>query len=117
MTDLSTEIYRHDSFALSQCDTRELYTLRFGSEELSFKLCDLIAFKKKIFAIDLKLLFEIEHADIEILYLAHLDRHILLSIEDILNLRELLSGTFTLLHLNSLIHRALYNPFEGHLSA
>jgi hypothetical protein len=109
------EVYRHRDLVLSQCDANELFSIELNGQLVEFRLCDLVSFKKKLFSIDLTKLFNTESADIEIIYLSHLDAHIILSIDDILGLRELLSGGFTLLQLNSVIHRALYDPFAGQL--
>ena len=107
------ELFRHKSLVMDQCDATELFTMNFGSEMIQFKLCDLISFRKKIFSIELAHLFDANFADLEIIYLAHIDRHILLSLEDVLDIRELLSGTFAVMQINSQVHRRLFNPFVG----
>jgi hypothetical protein len=50
--------------------------------------------------------------DIEILYLSHQHPILVLSIYEILELREVLSGTFTMLELNSLIHKSIHRKFS-----
>jgi hypothetical protein len=112
----SEEVFRHKSLAVNQCDVSEMFTLTLGTQQLIFKLCDLISFKKKIFDIDLVLLFDAYHRDMDIIYLPHIDRHLILSLEEILNLRELLSGTFAMLQINSQVQRSLYNPFAGNIA-
>ena len=112
----ASEVYSYQNLSLSQYDQRELFAIEWNGISLEFKLCDLIAFKKKLFAIDLSMMFDTAQPDIEVIYLPGLDMHLILGLEDILNFRELLSGGFTLLTLNSMVHRALYNPFAGQLS-
>lgn len=48
-----------------------------------------------------------EAPDVEVLYLPHCDRLMVLSIHEILELREVLAGAFTMLELNSVIHREI----------
>jgi hypothetical protein len=111
----SNEVFRHKSLVIDQCDTSELFTMTLGEEKISFRLCDLLSFKKKIFSIDLVQLFDVSYRDVEIIYLPNLDRHLLLSLEDLLSVRELLTGTFAILQLNSQVQRFLHNPFAGNI--
>jgi hypothetical protein len=46
------------------------------------------------------------------LYLSHQHPILVLSIYEILELREVLSGTFTMLELNSLIHKSIHRKFS-----
>ena len=46
-TDQPNEVFRHKALVLNQCDTKELFTLNWESEQIAFKLCDLIALKKR----------------------------------------------------------------------
>lgn len=112
-----SEVFSHKALTMDLCENKELFTMKLGGDAVDFKLCDLISFRRKVFAIDLSQLFEVDSASIEIIYLPHVDRHLLLSLEDLLNIRELLSGTFAVLQINSQVQRTLYNPFEGRIQA
>jgi len=101
------EVFRTNSAAIAQCDQTEMYYLDMVGEEWPFKLCDLMAFKKKIMGIDLMFLLDSDHADHEIVHLRHCDRFLILDTFQILELRELLSGTFVTLALNSTVHQIL----------
>jgi hypothetical protein len=106
------DLFRTDNAALMQCDRTETFFLSLGGEDIEFRFCDLLAFRKKLLAIDLAELLDSETPDIEIIHLKHCDRVVVLGIKDILDLGELFAGAFTMLELNSLLHRYLYrNPF------
>lgn len=100
-------VYETNQASLHQCDTSELYTLHFNSERIKLRLCQLIAFKRKIQKIDLAQMFADDSAGIEILYTPHCDRLFALTIHDVLQLKELFAGAFTMLELNSMIHKEL----------
>ena len=100
-------VYETNQASLYQCDNSEQYTLRFNTEILSFGVCQLIAFKRKIQKIDLATMFAEDTADIEILYMPHCDRLFALTIYDVIHLKELFAGAFTMLELNSMIHQQL----------
>uniref|UniRef100_UPI00404B2B51 hypothetical protein n=1 Tax=Fulvivirga sp. TaxID=1931237 RepID=UPI00404B2B51 len=74
---------------------------------MEFRVCQLIAFKRKIQKIDLAQMFADDTADIEIVYMPHCDRLFALNIHDVLQLKELFAGAFTMLELNSMIHKEL----------
>lgn len=114
--DQASTVFTYGATSLIQCDVSEVFIVSLHFERLRFKLTELIAFRRKIFAVDIPELFNLESPDIELIYLPHLDRHLMLSLHDILQLRELLTGAFAMLQLNSLVHRALYNPIAGQLA-
>ena len=93
--------------SLYQSDATECFQLSFHQEELSFRVCELITFKRKLQAIDLPAMLMSENHDVEVLHMPHCDRLFVLTIQDILELKELLAGAFTMLELNSMIHRQL----------
>lgn len=93
--------------ALYQEDRTETFLLHFNGEDISFRVCELIVLKKKLQKVDIAAMLLSDGPDVELLYLAHCDRFFALSIHDILELKELLAGAFTMLELNSLIHREI----------
>ncbi len=100
-------VYNTANTSLSQCDHSEKFDVRLFEQEISLSICALIAFKKKLQDINLADMFESGHADIEIIALPNCDRIFAFTILEILELRELLSGAFTMLELNSVIHKEL----------
>lgn len=93
--------------ALYQSDTLEMYFLTFKGEEIVFKACELISFRRKIQKVDLTLLLSSDTPDIELVSLPHCDRFFAFTTLEILELKELFAGAFAMLELNSLIHREI----------
>lgn len=100
-------IFNTPHSALHQCDISESFTLNFHQEQLTLKVCELIAFRRKLQKIDLAGLLASEGPDVEILALPQCDRLFILTVYDVLELRELFAGAFTMLELNSLIHKEI----------
>jgi hypothetical protein len=89
-----------------QCDANEAFLIDFYQDQLSFKLCDLIRFRNKLNQIDIASLFSGENSENELFYLPNGDRFLLLTIQNILALKELLQGSFVMMELNSLIQKS-----------
>lgn len=104
---MQEEIYKTKSASITQCELTDSFVLRFDQEEITFKLCDLFTFRKKIMALDIVALLECDSPECELIHLPHCDRFLLLSILEVLEFRELLNGTFDTLALNSAIQKIL----------
>jgi hypothetical protein len=100
-------VFKTNNTSLTFCDASNKFTLQLFNEDISLSLCALIAFKKKVKDIDLISMFDSNHSGIEIISLVYCDRIFVLTIQDILDLRELFNGTFAMLELNSVIHKAI----------
>ncbi|WP_258105592.1 hypothetical protein [Marinoscillum sp. MHG1-6] len=100
-------VYQTKNTTLLQCDDSGKYVIRLFDQEIVLSPCALIAFKKRIKDIDMIQLFDVNHSGIEIISLTYCDRIFVFSIQEILELRDLLEGTFTMLELNSMIHKAI----------
>ncbi len=107
VTDPSNLVYQTSNTSLVQCDASGKFVLQLFDQEISLSPCALIAFKKKVKDIDLTAMFDSNHAGIEIISLAYCDRIFVLTIQEILELRDLFGGSFAMLELNSLIHKTL----------
>ncbi len=104
---MQEEIFKTKSASISQCELTDSFLLAYDQEEISFKLCDLYAFRKEIMSLDLIELLESSAPDVEIVHLPHCDRFLVLSIKEVLEFRELLNGTFNTLALNSAVQKIL----------
>lgn len=100
-------VYKTTHSAFLQIDHTESFSLYFAGTHLPFRLCELILFKRKIQQIDVTRMLLGEIPDVEIIELKHCNRLLSLGIWDVLELREVLSGAFTMLELNSMIHKIL----------
>lgn len=101
------EVFSTKSATIIQCETTDSFLLRFDRDEISFKLCDLFTFRKRIMELDIIELLDCDSPDLEIIHLPHCDRFLILSILEVLEFRELLNGTFDTLALNSAIQKIL----------
>ena len=100
-------VYQVGHATLHQCDRTESFWLTMGDRQLSFRACELLAFRRRIQEIDVAALVASDTPDVEIIYLRHCDRLLVLTTTEVLCLRELLSGSFAMLELNSIIHRRI----------
>ena len=104
---MQEEIFRTKGASITQCGQSGAFVLTYEQEEIAFKLCDLYAFRKKIMSLDIMELCDTSAPDVEIICLPHCDRFLVLSLQEILQFRELLNGTFDILALNSTIQKIL----------
>ncbi len=100
-------VFETENMSLSQNDLSDRYLLSIFRDEIELRPCELIAFRRKINAIDLMKIFDENHPETEILSLPSCDRFFVFSIREILELRDLFHGAFAMLELNSLIQRQL----------
>ncbi len=101
------EIFRTKCALIAQDKKSDSFILKYQQEEITFKLCDLYTFRKKIMGLDLVESLEPSAPDVEIISLPHCDRILVLTLHEILQFRELLNGAFDILALNSTIQKVL----------
>ncbi|MFD2598787.1 hypothetical protein ACFSQ3_07465 [Sphingobacterium corticis] len=92
-----------------QCSRQNCYWLEFQGSTTAFKISDLFLFKKRIDSVDIELMLSDSSRanDFEIIMPFRTERCFLLTVSDILNLREILSGTKFMIQLNSEVKRCL----------
>lgn len=100
-------IYLNDRFSLHYEECKNLFHLINDKQELSLRFCELLALKRKIQAINLAQMFDAASPDVEIIDMPGCDRMLAFSLEDVILLRDLLSGAFTMFELNHLLHESL----------
>ncbi len=100
-------VYQQERMALYQCDRTESLVLTIAEEEICFRVCELIAFRRRVQQINVVDLLASDTPDIEVVNLLHCDRLFVFSIHEVLQLKELLAGSFVMLELNSIIHRTI----------
>jgi hypothetical protein len=103
------EIFSSTHGAVYQCSRKNCYWLEFQQTTTAFRISDFFLFKKRIDAIDVASMLgdSSRSADFEILMPFRTERCFILSVEDILNLREILAGAKFVIELNSEIKRIL----------
>jgi len=104
---MQEEIFKTKAASIVEGRSNGSFVLNYKSDTIEFRLCDLYAFKNRIMNLDLMQYFETSSPDVELIYLPHCDRFLLLNIHEILQFRELLNGTFDILALNSSVQKIL----------
>src|SRR5690606_28498977 len=103
------EIFHTENGAVYQCSRKNCYWLDLNGSITAFKVRDFFAFKKRIDTINIeKMLTDSSRsADFEIIMPFRTDSIFVLSIDEILKLREILSGAKFMIELNSEIKACL----------
>lgn len=104
------EIYGTAHGVVYQCDMKRCFVVDFGGYMTEFKLPCFFALKKLIDSIDLErmALNPSKSSDIEIVSPCGSDRCYVLTLPELIEFKELLSGTRVMLQLNSILHERLY---------
>lgn len=104
------EIYSTANGCVYQCDKKRCFAVDFGGYLTEFKLPCFFALKKLVDSIDLEsmALDPSKSSDVEIVSPCGCDRCYVLTLPQLLEFRELLSGTRVMLQLNSILHERLY---------
>ncbi|HAI75334.1 MAG TPA: hypothetical protein DCM08_03730 [Microscillaceae bacterium] len=94
-----------------QSNTDRKFWLVFRDEPIGFNVLCFYKFKRLVDAIDLPTLLEdaSKAADLEIISMCDCERCLVLSITEIIALKELLAGTQVMLELNSILYERLYS--------
>ncbi|MFD2164243.1 DUF6686 family protein [Paradesertivirga mongoliensis] len=103
------EVFRTENGSVSQCNKTNSYILEFGGTTCSFKASDFIDFTKRVNSLDLvgMILSSSSVTDVTVLMPPYSERCFVLTLTDVLNLKELLGGAKFSLHLNSVIWECL----------
>lgn len=103
------EIFKTEHGAVYQCSRKNCYWLEFQHRTTSFKVRDFMLFKKRIDAINIEgmLCDSSRSSDFEIVMPFRTERCFLLSVADILDLREILAGAKFVLELQGEVNAIL----------
>ena len=104
------EIYRTPNGCVYQCDQKRCFGIDFGGYMTEYKLPCFFALKKLIDGVDLDAmaLNSRKSSDFEIISPCGSERCYVLSLSQLLEFKELLSGARVMLQLNSILHERLY---------
>lgn len=103
-------VHSTDNAQIHQSDIENCFYLEFKGNSYRLSVCNLIALKTKLMDIDLETLILSEEvgADITLLSICNSDRLMVLTIDELLELRSLFCGTLVMLELNSILHSRVY---------
>lgn len=99
------DVFKTQHGAVYQCNLKNAFCLEFGNSRSFFKIGDFLNFIKRVNAIDVAAMFEntSRQADVAIVMAPYTERCFVLTITDVLNLREILNGAKFTLQLNSML--------------
>ena len=104
------EVFATESGAVFQSDSEKCWYIDFGGKLARFDYRNLLKLKKAIYQTDIegKLLNSDKTADIEIIFICACDHAYVLSLLELIKLKELLQGAFAMLELNHILHNCLF---------
>ena len=93
-----------------QDDVNRCWTVDFAGKQASFNYRCLLKLREGVYRIDIedKLLNHTTAPDVEIIFICACEHSYVLTLAEVIALRELLEGTFVMLQLNAIIQNALY---------
>ena len=104
------EVFSTKSGAIYQSDSENCWYIDFAGKLARFDYRNLLKLKKAVYQIDIEnlLLNSSKSADLEIIFICACDHCYVLSLMEIIKMKELLQGTFSMLELNHIIYDRLY---------
>lgn len=104
------EVFATQSGAIFQSDSENCWYIDFAGKLARFDYRNLLKLKKAVYQVDIegKLLSSDKTADVEIIFICACDHSYVLSLLELIKLKELLQGTFVMLELNHIIYDCLY---------
>lgn len=105
-------IFRSESGCLYQDDQKSCFILEYGGYSTSLSVPCFFCLKKTIDKVDIAAMIANPDpaADVEIISLHGCERCFVLTVAELLNLKELFAGARTMLELNSILQERIYNP-------
>lgn len=104
------EVFATESGAIFQSDSEKCWYIDFAGKLARFDYRNLLKLKKAVYNVNIeeKLLSSDKTADVEIIFICACDHSYVLSLLELIKLKELLQGTFVMLELNHIIHDRLF---------
>lgn len=97
-------IYATANGFIEQSDKQHCYFLHFNNTSYQIAPCALIALKAKLHSYKLdEILLGDEELGLEIIPVCNRDRFLILEFHELIELKELINGTFVMLELNSIM--------------
>ncbi|MFA6084514.1 hypothetical protein [Mucilaginibacter sp.] len=105
-----SDVFSTQNGAVYQSDAERCWYVDFAGKVAKFDYRCLLKLKKAVYNVDIeaKLLETSKDPDVEILFICACDHCYILSLLQIIALKELLEGTFVMLQLNHILQDKLY---------
>lgn len=105
-----SDVFGTQNGAIYQCDDERCWYVNFAGKVAKFDYRCLLKLKKAVYNVDIeaKLLDSSKDPDVEIIFICACDHTYILTLLQIIALKEILEGTFVMLQLNNIIQDRLY---------
>ena len=105
-----TEVFSTNKGTVYQNDRENCWYIDFAGKVAKFDYRCLLKLKKAVYNVDIeaKLLNSSKDPDVEIIFICACDHTYILTLLQIIALKEILEGTFVMLQLNNIIQDRLY---------
>ncbi len=105
-----TEVFSTKDGAIYQSDSENCWYIDFAGKLARFDYRNLLKLRKAVYQIDIEdlLLNSTKSADLEIIFICACDHCYVLSLLQIIKLKSLIQGSFTMLELNHIIYDRLH---------
>ena len=105
-----SDVFGTQNGAVYQCDAERCWYVDFAGKVARFDYRCLLKLKKAVYNVDIeaKLLDSSKDPDVEIIFICACDHTYILTLLQIIALKEILEGTFVMLQLNSILQDRLY---------
>jgi hypothetical protein len=105
-----SEVYSILNGAIYQSDSENCWYIDFAGKLARFDYRNLLKLRKAVYNIDIEglLMDNTKSADVEIIFICACDHCYVLSLLQIISLKELLQGAFVMLELNHILHDRLF---------
>ena len=97
-------IYTSKYFVASQCDSSRKFYIDFGHKTVKFSFCQLLAFRHKLRSVNIDRHLNGENVHgLEVFSLCNREHLFIFNTLEILDLQDLINGTFAMMELNSVL--------------
>ena len=105
-----SNVFSTKNGAVYQCDAERCWYVDFAGKAAKFDYRCLLKLKKAVYNVDIeaKLLNSSKDPDVEIIFICACDHTYILTLLQIIALKEILEGTFVMLQLNNIIQDCIY---------
>ena len=105
-----TEVFSTKDGTIFQSDSEGCWYIDFAGKIAKFDYRNILKLKKAVYQIDIEdlLLNSVKAPDVEILFICACDHCYVLSLIEIIALKDLLAGTFVMLELNHILQDRLH---------
>jgi hypothetical protein len=106
-----TELYQNQIGGTYQCDLTNRIFVTFNGVLTAFRAQDFLLFKRRVDGVDIhEMIFNLDDAyDVEVIESPRREHTFVLTLCELIHLRDLLAGTKFALDLNTLLHERLYS--------